>query len=154
MTAKPSSPALATNRKAKRDYTVLEKITAGIALRGTEVKSIRDRQVSLDESFAQIRDGECILEQMHIQPYRHGNVHNHPAVRPRPLLLHKAEIHRLYGKLSEKGLTLIPLRLVTKGPHIKVELGLCRGKQTHDKREDLKRKTADAEARRAMARRR
>lgn len=150
---KKQAPALAQNRKARRDYQVLETLEAGLALAGTEVKSIRLGRVSLDESFARIQGGELYIEQMHVQPYEFGNVHNHDPVRSRKALLHKAEIHKLAHRTAEKGLTLIPLRLYLKRGKVKLALGLCRGKQQQDKRETLKRRTADLEARREMARR-
>jgi SsrA-binding protein len=142
---------LATHRKALRDYFVLERVEAGIALQGTEVKSARESRISLDESHGQITDGELWLLNCQIQPYSHGNVHNHDPARPKRLLLHKVEIRRLQSKVAEKGLTLVPLAVYLKGHRIKVEIGLCRGKQLHDKRETLKQKDADREARRAMA---
>ncbi len=142
---------IASNRKARRDFHVLEKLEAGMELRGTEVKSIRAGKVSLDEAFARIEDGQVFLYGMHVQPYEHGNVHNHDPVRPRRMLLHSREIHRLLGQTTAKGNTLVPLRLYLRRGVVKVELGLCRGKQRADKREDLKRRTADREAERAIA---
>ncbi|NCC50771.1 MAG: SsrA-binding protein SmpB [Spartobacteria bacterium] len=142
---------IATNRKARRDYMVLDQIEAGIELQGTEVKSIRAGQVSLNESYARITKGEVYLLDMHIMPYEYGNVFNHPPRRPRKLLLHRREINRLVGLVAEKGQTLIPLKMYLKRGRVKVEIGICKGKQTHDKRETLKRKTADREARRDIA---
>lgn len=146
-----NSRNLATNRKAHRDYLVLEKIEAGIELQGTEVKSLRASRVSLDESFAKIENGEAILHDLHIMPYEHGNIHNHPPRRPRRLLLHHQELKRLYGKVAIKGNALVPLRIYLRKGWVKVELGLCKGKHTVDKRETLKRKTAQREADRAIA---
>jgi SsrA-binding protein len=146
-----SSNTIATNRKALRDYHILQQIEAGIELRGTEVKSLRNGHVSMNESFAKEEQGEIILFNLHIMPYDHGNVHNHSPRRPRKLLLHRQEINRLHGQTAEKGLTLIPLKMYFKRRLVKVELGLCRGKHLHDKRETLRRKTADREAARTIA---
>lgn len=143
---------IATNRKARHDFQVLERVEAGIALQGTEVKSLRAGHVSLVGAFAEIRGGDVILEGMTIKPYEFGNRFNHPAERPRRLLLHKREILKLKAHLEQKGHALVPLRLYFKGPRVKVELGACRGKRLVDKRETLKRKTADREAKRAIAR--
>ena len=145
--------ALATNRKARRDYEVLETLEAGIVLRGTEIKALREHSVTLDQSFARIEQGELWLHDCTIQPYSHGNQHNHIPNTERKLLLHRREIDRLQGQVQSKGLTLIPLRLYFKGRRVKLAIGLCRGKHQHDKREDIKRRDADREARRAMVRR-
>ena len=142
---------IASNRKALHDYHVLERFEAGIELRGTEVKSLREGQVSLVGAFAQIVGNELILQGMTIQPYEFGNRFNHASDRPRRLLLHKREIVRLKAEAEQKGHSLIPLRLYFKGRKVKVELGSCRGKNVVDKRETLKRKTADREAGRAIA---
>jgi len=142
---------IASNRKALHDYHVLERFEAGIELRGTEVKSLREGQVSLVGAFAQIVGNELILQGMTIQPYEFGNRFNHASDRPRRLLLHKREIVRLKAEAEQKGHSLIPLRLYFKGRNVKVELGSCRGKNVVDKRETLKRKTADREAGRAIA---
>jgi SsrA-binding protein len=150
--SRDASGVLATNRKAFRDFHVLEKFEAGIELRGTEVKSIRDGHIRLDEAYAYIENGQAEVLQMTIQPYSHGNVHNHSPARPRRLLLHKKEIVRLQSKTGEKGLTIVPLKAYLKGGKVKIELALCKGKDTADKRETLKKKTADLEARRAMRR--
>lgn len=144
---------IAGNRRARRDYQVLESMEAGLELRGTEVKSLRAGHASLDGSFARVDRGQLFLEGANIKPYEQGNVHNHDPVRSRRLLLHRAEIDRLASTVAEKGLTLIPLKLYFKRGKAKLQLGLCRGKQVHDKRETLKRKTADREAQRAMSRR-
>jgi SsrA-binding protein len=142
---------VATNRKAQRDYHVLEKIETGIELRGTEVKSIRAGNLNLTEGYARLeKSGEVFLHGVHINPYDHGNVFNHDPVRPRKLLLHRREIKRLFGQTAIKGHSLIPLRAYFKRGNLKVELGLCKGKQAIDKREDIKRKTADREMERAM----
>ncbi len=154
MSAEAHKP-IATNRKAHRDYHVLDKLEAGIELRGTEVKSIRQGNMNLAEGYARLeKTGDVVLYGVHINPYDHGNVHNHDPVRPRRLLLHRREIKRLFGQTAIKGHALVPLRAYFKRGRVKVELGLCKGKQTIDKREDIKRKTADREAQRAMRARR
>ena len=150
--AKPENPTLAANRKARHDYAVLDRIEAGIALVGTEVKSVRNGKASLAGGFARIEQGEAWLHHVNISPYDHGNVFNHEPDRPRRLLLHRQELRSLAAETEQKGLTLVPLRLYLKRGRIKVELGLCRGKTHGDKRETLRRKTADQEARRAVAR--
>ncbi len=141
---------LASNRKAFHDYHILEKIEAGIELQGAEVKSIKAGHVSLNEAYALVRDGQVVLHSLHVQPYEKARVEQHDPVRPKRLLLHKAEIHRLLGQTTVKGHTLIPLSVYVKRGMIKVELGLARGKLLEDKRETLKRKTADREMARAM----
>lgn len=148
--SRDASGVLATNRKAFRDFHVLEKFEAGIALLGTEVKSIRDGHIRIDEAYAHIEHNQAEILQMTIQPYSHGNVHNHSPTRPRRLLLHKKEILRLQSKIAEKGLTLVPLKAYLKGGKVKIELALCKGKDTVDKRETLKKKSADLETRRAL----
>jgi SsrA-binding protein len=145
-----SDGVLATNRKAFRDFHVLEKFEAGIELRGTEVKSIRDGHIRIDEAYAHIENGQAEVLQMTVQPYSHGNVHNHSPTRPRRLLLHKKEIERLRSKIGEKGLTLVPLKAYLKGGKVKIELALCKGKDTVDKRDTLKKKAEDMDTRRAM----
>ena len=142
---------IATNRKAFHNYTILESYEAGLVLRGTEVKSLRDGQVNFKDSYASIRNGEGWLLGCHINPYSHGTDANHDPERDRKLLLHKREVARLGGKISEKGLTLVPLRLYFKGGRAKVEIGLARGKKLHDKRSALRerevRREMDKEAR-------
>ena len=148
--SRDASGVLATNRKAFRDFHVLEKIEAGIELRGTEVKSIRDGHIRIDEAYAHIENGQAEVLQMTVQPYSHGNVHNHSPTRPRRLLLHKKEIERLRSKIGEKGLTLVPLKAYLKGGKVKIELALCKGKDTVDKRDTLKKKAEDMDTRRAL----
>ncbi|MBN1674254.1 MAG: SsrA-binding protein SmpB [Kiritimatiellae bacterium] len=143
-----------TNRKALRDYHVLARLEAGIELKGTEVKSIRNARVNLTGSFARVEDGQVILYALHISPYQHGNRFNHDPDRPRRLLLHKQEIKRLYGQVAVQGQTLVPLNMYFRRGRIKVELGLCKGKHLVDKRHTLRRKAAEREAERAAARRR
>jgi len=141
---------VASNRKALHDYFIEERYEAGIALLGTEVKALRERQVNLQDSFARIEDGNVVLHHCHISPYSHGARENHDPLRPRQLLLNRDEINRLAGKVQLKGLTLVPLSLYFKRGRAKVELGLARGKQRGDKRETLRRKTAEREVERAM----
>jgi SsrA-binding protein len=131
---------ICSNKKARRNYDILETFEAGIALVGSEVKSLRVGKSSMNESYARIADGEIWLVQFHISPYTHANAFNHDPIRPRKLLLHKQEIRRLIGKITEKGLTLVPLRAYFKNGRAKIELALGKGKKIHDKREDLKRK--------------
>ena len=141
---------LVQNRQARFNYEILEKVEAGIALMGTEVKSIREGKVNIKEAYADIRDGEAWLIGAHINPYSHGNITNHNPLRERKLLLNAREIHRLQGKIMEKGLTLVPLRLYLKGRLIKLELGVGRGKKLVDKREDMKKKDQEREIQRAI----
>jgi SsrA-binding protein len=145
---------IASNKKAFHEYFVLEKYEAGLALVGTEVKSAREGRVNLKEAYALVRDGEAFLLNCHISPYTYGNRENHDPTRTRKLLLHRQEIRKLIGKTQEKGLTLVPLRVYLKRGRVKVELGLARGKKTHDKRETERTKEADREARAAMKLRR
>jgi SsrA-binding protein len=141
----------ATNRKAMHDYFVVDRIEAGIALVGTEVKSVRASNVTLTGGYAQIEEsGKVVLYDVYIAPYECGNRFNHEPTRPRTLLLHQGEIERLKGKIAQKGYTLIPLKLYFRKRWAKVELGLCKGKHDEDKRETLRRKDADRETRRAM----
>jgi SsrA-binding protein len=147
-----SSEAIKTivvNRRARHDYFILDKIEAGLALRGTEVKSIRNGKVNLGDAYAQIEDGEAWLLQMHVSPYEQGNRYNHDPLRKRKLLLHRRQILKLKQATQEKGLTLIPLSLYFKGSHLKVELGLAKGKHHHDRREDVARRDAEREIQRA-----
>lgn len=139
---------VATNRKALRDYTVYEKIEAGIELLGTEVKSIRSGGVSLDGGYAVVSHGEVFLCDVNIAPYRQGNIFNRDPKRRRKLLLHRDEIKWLFGKTTLRGFTLIPLRIYFNEHGLaKVELALCKGKRAIDRREELKRRTAEREAR-------
>lgn len=142
---------ICTNRKARRDYEILETMEAGLVLVGTEVKSLRDGQAQLKDSFAAIDDGELYLYNAHINPYRMGNRFNHEPTRTRKLLMHEREIGRMIGKIQEKGLTLIPLRLYfNDSGRVKVELGLARGKRSYDKRREIAERDAKREMRRAV----
>jgi SsrA-binding protein len=138
------------NRRAHHDYFILEKIEAGIELRGTEVKSLRAGGMTLKDSYAEVRDGQMYLVGSHISPYEKGNIYNHDPERNRRLLLHKREIVKLGAKVAEKGLTLVPLRVYFKEGRAKVELGLCRGKHTVDKRDTIREREVLREADRAM----
>lgn len=141
---------LVTNRKARHDFHILETYEAGIALVGTEVKSLREGKGNLQDSFARIENGELFLYNMHISPYEKGNIYNKDPRRTRKLLMHKREIYRLAGKVQEKGLTLIPLSLYLKNGIVKVELALAKGKTLYDKRESIKRKTVKREMERTL----
>src|SRR6266700_7049998 len=146
--ARASDRTVATNRRARHEYEILETVEAGLVLRGTEVKSLRDGLVNFKDSYASVRNGEGWLLGCHINPYSHGTDANHDPERDRKLLLHKREIARLSGKISEKGLTMVPLRLYFKGGRAKLEIGLARGKKLHDKRSTLR----EREVRREMDR--
>ncbi len=152
-TDKPRDGKVATNRKALHEYFVLDRIEAGLELLGTEVKSVRAGHVTLTGGFAFLEGRQMVLRDVYIAPYECGNRFNHEPTRQRRLLLSRKEIDRLAGKIAQKGFTLIPLNMYFRKRWAKVEIGLCRGKQDTDKRETLKRKDADKETRRAMARR-
>ncbi|MCG8403080.1 MAG: SsrA-binding protein SmpB [Firmicutes bacterium] len=139
-----------TNRKARHEYHIEDKYEAGIALTGTEIKSIRAGKANLQDSYARVENGELMLYNMHISPYEQGNRFNHEPKRPRKMLMHKREIMRLLGQTREKGLSLIPLQLYFKGGWVKVELALARGKKKYDKREDIAARDARREMDRAM----
>ena len=154
MATKPDAgeKVIATNRKAFHDYFVLQKMEAGIALTGTEVKSLRDGAVNLKDSYVSFDGGEAFLVGAHISPYSHGNLQNHEPERKRKLLLHRREIDKLFGQVVEKGLTVVPLRLYFKKGKIKAEIAVVRGKKLFDKRESEKRRELDREAEAAMKR--
>ena len=126
---------ITANRKAFHEYFVLERFEAGIELAGTEVKSIRGGNVNLKDAFCTIKNGELFIRGMHISPYEHGNIFNKDPVRPRRLLMHKREILKLNARIMQDGVALIPLSLYFKDSRVKVELGLCKGKKLHDKRD-------------------
>lgn len=136
---------IAQNKKAWHDYFVLEQIEAGIALVGTEVKSIRNGAVNLKDSFCSVKDGELFARGIHISPYEKGNIFNRDPMRDRRLLVHKREIRRLYSTVKQDGLTLVPLKLYLKNSKIKLEIGLCKGKKLYDKREVEAKRAADRE---------
>ena len=131
---------IANNKKAYHDYFIDEKYETGIELYGTEVKSIRMGKCSIKEAFVRIQNGEVYIYGMHVNPYEKGNIFNKDPLRARKLLMHKAEIHKLGGKIAEKGFTLVPLQVYFKGSFVKVEIGLARGKKLYDKREDIAKK--------------
>lgn len=150
MTGEEGRKVVATNRKARHEYEVLETLEAGIALRGPEVKSVRQGKIGFQDAFARIDRGELWLHSLHISPYEQANRYNEDPLRTRKLLVKKDELRRLVGKVEEKGLTLVPLELYFKRGYAKVRLGLARGRKTYDKREKLKRQTQEREAQRAM----
>jgi SsrA-binding protein len=145
---------IADNRKARHEYELLERYEAGLALTGTEVKSLRDGGASLQQAYADVRDGEVWLIGAHIAEYGQGNVHNHEPDRDRKLLLHRREIDSLFGKVRERGLTLVPTRLYFKDGKVKVEVALARGKERRDKRRDIAKRDADRQIERALKSRR
>ena len=141
---------IANNKKAYHEYFVLEKFEAGIELHGTEVKSIRAGRINLKESWCMIKNGEIFVNGMHISPYEQGNIFNKDPFRVRKLLMHRKEIDRLFGKIKQEGLTLIPTSVYFKNSRVKVEIGLCKGKNLHDKRETLAKKQAARDIDRAL----
>ena len=143
----------ATNRKAYHDYYIQETLEAGMSLLGTEVKSLREGRVNLKEGYVVIKDNEAFLLNCHISPYSHGNLQNHEPLRPRKLLLHKKEISRLWGALTQKGLTLLPLKIYFKKGKAKVEIGLAKGKREYEKRATIKEKEDRREIERHLKRR-
>ena len=147
---KDSIKVMATNREARLEYFIEEEMEAGIELQGTEVKSIRQGTLNLKDAWCGIKDGEMILNQMHISPYDHGNRFNPDPRRPRRLLMHKREIMRLFGKVKQDGYSLIPLSVYLKGSRVKVKVGLCKGKKLYDKRQSAAEKDAKRQIERAM----
>ncbi len=133
---------IATNRRARHEYFVDGTLEVGIVLVGTEVKSVRAGLVNFQDAYASVEGGELLLFSLSISPFEKGSIHNHDPRRTRKLLAHRREIRKLQVKAQEKGLTLIPLRVYFKGPHVKIEIGICRGKKLHDKREALKKDEA------------
>ena len=141
---------VSSNRKAYADYDILEKYEAGIQLTGSEVKSVREGKVNLKDSYALVKQEEAWLFRCHISPYDFANLLNHDPTRTRKLLLHKREIQRLMGKVKERGLTIVPLRVYFKGKHVKVEIGLAKGKKIWGKRDEKRKKALDKEVRSAL----
>jgi SsrA-binding protein len=141
---------IAENRQARHEYFILESFEAGIELVGTEVKSIRNGGVNLKDSWCAVEHGQLYVKQMHIAPYERGNIFNRDSLRVRKLLMHKKEIASLYGKAKTQGLTLIPISIYFKDSKVKLQLGLCKGKQLHDKRADIAERTAKRDIERAM----
>ena len=150
MAEKKETKTIATNRQVRHEYFVDETFEAGIALSGTEVKSLRAGTVNMKECWVVAGTGELIVKQMHISPYEKGNIFNKDPMRERKLLMHRREINRLIGLVSKQGYTLIPLSLYFKGSLVKVQLGLCRGKKLYDKREDMAKRDAKREIERAI----
>ena len=146
-------PDIATNRQASYRYHLLDKWEAGIELQGSEVKSMREGGVQLKDAYAEVRDGEVWLQNMHVAPYKPAARENHEPERPRKLLLHRREIERLIGETAQKGLTLVPTRIYFKGPNAKVEIALARGKDVGDKRRALKDRDQRREIDRALSER-
>jgi SsrA-binding protein len=155
MATKPDAgeKLIASNKKAFHDYFILQKAEAGVALTGTEVKSLRDGKANMKDSYVLFKNGEAFLFNAHISPYSHGNLQNHEPERNRKLLLHRREIEKLREQVVEKGLTVVPLRLYFKGGKIKVEIAVVRGKKLYDKRETEKKRELDREAAVAMKQR-
>jgi SsrA-binding protein len=141
---------IASNKKAFHDYFVLQKYEAGMALTGTEVKSLREGRAQLKDSYVGFKDGEAYLFAAHISPYTHGNLQNHEPERPRKLLLHRRELEKLHVEVTEKGLTIVPLRLYFKGSRVKAEIAVVRGKKQYDKRESERKRELEREAAQAM----
>lgn len=142
---------ITVNRRAHFDYAITDTVEAGLVLQGTEVKSLREGRVSLKDAYADMQNGEMFLLNAHINLYEQGNRANHEPERPRKLLLHKREIYRLFSQIKEKGLTLIPTRMYFARGKAKVEIGLAKGKKQYDKREDVKRRSAERDIARAMS---
>lgn len=147
---KSDSRIIADNRKARHDYFVIETYEAGVELFGTEVKSLRAGGCNLKDSYCEIDKGEMFALGVHISPYEQGNIFNRDPLRPKKLLLHKAEIMKLTGLVAREGYTLVPLSLYFKGSRVKMALGLCKGKKNYDKREDIAKRDADRDIERAM----
>jgi SsrA-binding protein len=148
------SKEVSVNRQAFHNYDILEKFEAGIVLTGTEIKSAREGRVNLKDSYGMVKAGEVWLLNAHISPYSHGNYANHDPLRTRKLLLHSSEIRRLIGRTTEKGLTLVPLRVYLKNGRLKCEIALAKGRKLHDKREVSRQKTIDKETKQALSERR
>jgi len=150
MDTKGLEKALCSNRKAYHDYHIEESLEAGIELKGTEIKSLREGKANLKDSYAIIKAGEVFLIGCHISPYSHGNIYNHEPLRTRKLLLHKGEIRKLTGKVTQRGLTLIPLKIYLSKGRAKIEIALARGKKLFDKREVIKEKDLRRESEKAL----
>jgi SsrA-binding protein len=150
MTETSRDAAIASNRKAFFNYTILDKAEAGVVLVGSEVKAIREAGLNFRDAYVEFRNGELFIVGLHIAPYSHGNQQNHAQDRVRKLLLRKREILKLGGRATEKGLTIVPLRAYFKNGRVKVEIGLARGKQSHDKRASIKAKDIERETRQAV----
>lgn len=150
MPEKTLNKTITENRQARHEYFVIEALEAGIELIGTEVKSIRCGGVNLKDSWCEIKDGQIFVNGMHISPYEKGNIFNRDPRRVRRLLIHKSEVRRLFDKVRQEGLTLVPLKLYFKGSRVKMELGLCKGKKLYDKRDDMAKRQSQRDIERAM----
>lgn len=150
MKEKAEEKVLCSNKKAYHDYHIEESLEAGIELKGTEIKSLREGKANLKDSYAIIKDGESFLIGCHISPYSHGNIYNHEPLRTRKLLLHKEEIRKLTGKVTQRGFTLIPLKIYLSKGRAKVEIAMARGKKLFDKREAIKEKDLRRESEKAL----
>jgi len=148
---KESGKVIATNRKARHEYSIEETIETGIVLTGTEVKSIRQGKMNLKDSYAMVENGEIFINNMHISPYEQGNIYNTDPLRKRKLLLHKREIRKLIGYITQKGYSLIPLSAYLKNGKVKLELSVAKGKKLYDKRQDIAKKEADRRIQRHMS---
>ena len=148
----PYFRTVADNRRARFDYDLMERIEAGLALTGTEIKSVRAGQANIRDAYAQIRDGEMWLQNMHVAPWAGGGPWNHEPMRPRRLLLNRREIDRFHRQVLQKGLTIVPLRLYIKGHYAKVEVALAKGRRRYDKRQAIMRRETEREIGRAMRR--
>lgn len=144
-----SKKIIATNPTARHNYDIIDTLEAGIVLYGTEIKSIRNGKVNLKDSYAGIKNGEVYLYSMHISPYEQGNIFNKDPLRDRKLLLNRAEINKLYGKIKQKGYSIVPMSLYFKGDKVKLELGIGKGKKLYDKRQDIAKKDAQMKIQRA-----
>ena len=147
---KDSIKQISYNRQARHNYFVEESLEAGIELFGTEVKSLRCGGLNLKDAWCDFENGELFVKQMHISPYEQGNIFNRDPIRPRKLLLHRRELNRLFGLVKQQGITLVPLQVYFKGPRVKVEVGLCKGKKLYDKRDDMAKRDAQRDIDRAM----
>ena len=148
---KTAEKIICQNKLARRNYFIDDTYEAGIVLAGTEVKALREGRGNMKDSYAQVKNGEVFVYDMHISPYSHGNRSNHISMRVRKLLLHKREIKKLYGQSNERGLTLIPLKMYFKNGKVKVEIGVGKGKKLYDKREDIRRRDDMRDAQRDMS---
>ena len=148
---KTAEKIICQNKLARRNYFIDDTYEAGIVLAGTEVKALREGRGNMKDSYAQVKNGEVFVYDMHISPYSHGNRSNHISLRVRKLLLHKREIKKLYGKSNERGLTLVPLKMYFKNGKVKLELGVGKGKKLYDKREDIRRRDDMRDAQRDMS---
>jgi SsrA-binding protein len=143
---------LAVNKKAFHLFSILDKYEAGIVLQGTEVKACRAHSINFQDAYADFHNGELFIKNLHIGPYKNGTIYNHDPIQPRKLLLHKKEILRIIGKMSQKGLTLVPLSMYVKGSRIKVQIALARGKKEYEKRDDIRKREDRVEMDKAMKR--